>query len=278
MKKLLYIAAIFSLSVNAYAQDEETTTTEGESSAENLSINGKQITPVAGDIGLGFNAASIIGNVLADNGRAVTGTSINGANEIFGRYFLSDDMAVRARFGFRQDANTTTYSVLQDKQNDPNVRVNDKRTQTIGNFNLALGVEMRRGEGRVQGYYGGELNFFRNNNSTIYDYGNAMTLDNQRPTTIFGSGNTRTIASYGNTTYGINLNGLIGVEYFIGPKISIGGEFMTGFIYSGSNAGENQTETWSDDGIEYRVSPNAISGRWGWSTDASGGIYANFYF
>ena len=279
MRKILYIALV-SLSVNAFAQDEVLTTTEESSSASsNVSINGKQITPEAGDMGLGFNASNILGDLLAANGNGnPSAVSVGGTQEIFLRYFLADDMALRVSLGIGQVATTTTRKVVQDKQNDPNLFVDDNYTTSNGTFGLGVGVEMRRGSGRVQGYYGGELAFNRSNFSEIREYGNMMTVDNQSPTTAFGTGNSRMIASYGNTNYGVNLNGIIGAEVFIGPKISLGGEFSTGLRYSKTVAGESQFEEMSDDGIEYDINPNATSFSRGWGTAASGGIFANFYF
>ena len=277
MRKLLYIAAIFSLSVNVYAQDEETTdvlTTEEETvaSAPNLSKGGKQITPVAGDMGLSMDASpflEFVGNIL-NNSSNNNAPDVNSPgftnNQITFRYFLEDNMVARARLGITQTTTTIKNLVQQDKQTDQNVRVEDKQVQSADGYFVAAGVEMRRGNGRIQGYYGGELAHSKTNNSFFREYGNAMTQDNQAPrsTTSFGSGanngsanvQNRQIASYGGRNVFIGVNGVVGVEYFFAPRISIGGEFILGFGLTMEQAGENQFEEWSDDGIEVTVTPD----------------------
>jgi len=278
MRKLLYIAALFSLSVNVYAQDESTDvlTTEEETVAAtpNLSKSGKQITPQAGDMGLSMDASpfldfagNILNNTAGNNAPTVLATNGGFLNsQITFRYFLEDNMAVRARVGISQTTTTTTNLVQQDNQTDPNVRVEDRQVQSANGFNVAGGIEMRRGNGRLQGYYGGELAVSKTNNSFFREYGNALTQDNQAPRSTVGFGavanngvanlENRLIASYGGRNVTVGLNGVIGAEYFFGPRMSIGAEFILGFGLGFEQEGENQTEEWSDDGIEFTVTPS----------------------
>ncbi len=41
------------------------------------------------------------------------------------------------------------------------------------------------------------------------------------------------------------LRGFVGVEYFVIPKISVGGEFGLGFMYSKVGEGYVNTESWN---------------------------------
>lgn len=292
MKKLLYVALV-SLSVNAFAQDDEvlTTTEESSSSGSNTSINGHQLTPEAGDIGLGMDATPFLQYL----GNAANGENFNSApfvqginNTLTVKYFLSDDMAARVRIGVQQTVQTDKAFIIQDKQQNPNVMVEDRRDIEVSGFNLAAGVEMRRGYGRVQGYYGGEVAFSRSQQDIIYQYGNEMRIDNQNPTTsgigFTGTDNAgnfeRRLYSYDGTRTSFGINGIIGVEYFCAPRISLGGEFTIGLIYTSETDGLDGFESWGDDGreiIEEKTQDNSQKFR-GIQSLPSGSIMANFYF
>ena len=318
MKKLLYIAAIFSFSANVYAQDETTDvlTTEEETvaAAPNLSKNGKQITPEAGDISLGMAATPFLQYL----GNALNGENFNAAPNVQGvnntisvKYFLSESMAARVRINVDQTVRTDREFVLADKQTDLNDWLEDKRIVESSGWNFAAGVEMRRGKGRIQGYYGGEIFINRNNSKTIYEYGNALTQDNQEPNTTGNWGtntnmnstsqvNTngqnirdnqnnvigtqpnyeRLLSDYQGTTIGFGANGVIGVEYFFAPKISIGGEFTMGPFYSTRTDRERAWEFWGDDGREVRVEVDngTTQKNRGWNTNSFGNIYLNVHF
>ena len=292
MKKLLYIALV-SMSVNAFAQDEATeevlTTTEESSSASpNLSKNGKQITPEAGDIGLGIDAAPFFTYL----GNAMNGTTNNNDPQVQGinqtlmvKYFLSDDMAARVRIGVNQSVLTQINKVQQDKQNDPNVFVDDRFDDETSQMAFAAGVEMRRGNGRVQGYYGGEVFFARQVDKQIYQYGNQMNSDNQDPnSTNWGTNNLqaggeeRVLYNYDGTILNFGVNGLIGVEYFVAPRVSLAGEFTIGFFYTVQGDGHEGYETWSDDDREIIETPTDRFKNRGIQSLPSGNVMANFYF
>jgi len=295
MKKLLYVALV-SLSVNAFAQDETTeevltTTEESSSSSPNTSKNGHQLTPEAGDIGLGMDATPFLQYL----GNAMNGENFNAAPNVQGinnaitvKYFLSDDMAARVRVGINQTVQTDKAFIIQDKQTDPNVMVSDRRDIEVSGYNLAAGVEMRRGNGRVQGYYGGEVFFARSQTDIIYQYGNEMRIDNQNPLTSFlgntgfnGAGNfERQLYSYDGTRTTFGLNGFIGVEYFVAPRVSLGGQFDLSFFYTSETDGLDGFESWGDDGreiIEDKTQDNSQKFR-GIQSLPSGAIVANFYF
>ena len=287
MKKLLYIALV-SLSVNAFAQDEDMTTTTEETTSASpvVSKNGHQLTPVAGDIGLGMDAGqflSFLGNSM-NNTNNQAGPQVSGINQTLQvKYFLSDDMAVRVRGVINQSVSTSLFSVRADKQTDPNVYVQDRRDTETSQFSLAAGVEMRRGNGRVQGYYGGEVFFTRGVAKQIFQYGNEMRADNQAPTTFVGANQNRLLYNYGGTTVNIGVNALIGVEYFIAPRISLAGEFMVGFFYGSTSEGLQGVQEWSDDSQilttpEIIETPTFQQKNRGLQSAPSGSVMANFYF
>lgn len=123
---------------------------------------------------------------------------------------------------------------------------------TIG---LAAGMEMRRGKTRLQGYYGGEVGIYMNMMKDKFTYGNALAAtstaslnvnvtaaDDFTSANLYGNvgnnvnaapisgliGNARVTERKYGSTISFGLRGFIGAEYFILPKMSIGGEFGWG--------------------------------------------------
>lgn len=279
MKKILYIALI-SLSVNAFAQDDDVlTTNEGSSAGSNLSKSGKQLTPVAGDMGISFNAAPFFqwgGNIFGftGNNNALNGVTSPDNFHIMARYFLADDMAVRVRLGVDNNmAITREYHNDDLTPMEPNAYVNNRIVEADAATSLIVGVEMRRGEGRIQGYYGGELGLSRFSYKMFEEYGNDATIDNQNPT---GWG--QLVADYRPTSWAIGLGGVIGAEYFFAPKMSLGAEFGLGFFYNTMTAGEFQSQEWSDGGLELRVEPYDHNKTIGLNTNTTSTINLNIFF
>jgi hypothetical protein len=108
---------------------------------------------------------------------------------------------------------------------------------------IGLGLEKHRGKGRVQGVYGAEVFFGYDRGLTTYEYGNDITNEFSTPNTYSNSYNNgeRIIEDDYNKGYSIGARGFLGVEYFIAPKIALGGEFGYSFFYSWS---ENRTQTY----------------------------------
>ena len=291
MKKLLYIALV-SLSVNAFAQedmssDEVMTTSEETSSASpNLSKSGKQLTPVAGDIGIGIEAGPFFqwagnifgftGNNTALSGNVGTAAAGSVGTDVNVRYFLDEGMAVRVRAGFTNRIDIDSDNNITDDANaiDPNAYVMNRYVEADGQYRLAAGVEMRRTRDRIQGYYGGDITFSRTSYKYFEEYGNAPTIDNQQP-----SGYSTFIAQYNPTRMTIGVAGVIGAEYFFAPSMSLGAEFNLGLIYANDiNDGEVQDQEWSDDGLEIRVTPIDRNKNYGWNTDPNSELMLNIYF
>jgi len=61
---------------------------------------------------------------------------------------------------------------MQDGQTDPTKTVEDKRVLKNTNIQLGVGQEHRKGEGRLQGFYGPQAMVGLSGNSTQYTYGN----------------------------------------------------------------------------------------------------------
>lgn len=244
MKKLI-IAACCLLGAVTFANAQEVQ----EERSPLLTKNGYRYLPVAGDISLGIDATPFFQYL----GNSFNGSFNNSAplfngvdNKIYAKYFLDANTAIRAklRFNFYGDKHKQTVADDYQRATNPlnvNATTVDVLRERKQDIELSLGYEMRRGHGRVQGFYGGEFNIGYLGGNDLYEYGNEMTTLNQNPTTTTNFfTNPATVANAANRTleraYGksltLGLGGFVGVEYFFAPQISVGGELGLGFRYA----------------------------------------------
>jgi hypothetical protein len=231
------------------------------------SKNGHTILPESGDWAIGIDASPFFryaGNMFNNNSSNQAPTW-NGYTDnpfiLLGKYFADDNTAYRAIFAVTRDSDYRTNKVLKAMpQPTPNQFFTDslnwatdsRRAVGGGRFVVGGGLEKRRGHGRLQGFYGGEALFsFEGRSARYYEYGNALTQNTDvfNPdvdpndgtyTTNWGdnirNGNLqdqvmssgRLLESKTGTTFGFGVRAFIGAEYFIFPKISLGGEFGWG--------------------------------------------------
>jgi hypothetical protein len=157
----------------------------------------------------------------------------------------------------------------------------DQMKVSSRNIVLGIGMEKRKGKTRLQGIYGGDLLVWGGNLKESYKYANGLTQTNDAATTFnenldaddasgstnFGanaiSGFTttsnvatsldgyanvdaaRALSRKTNGRIGIGIRAFIGAEYFILPKISIGGEFGWGIGYQ---LNTKDKSTWDAEG------------------------------
>lgn len=230
MKKVLLLVVCSFLFFGVNAQDEPLTGKKGQ-----------LILPESGDIGLGVNMIPFFnwfGNSFNNNSNNLYASSnkffnVFGNSVIMGKYMLSEKTAARVHFGFNLSSVSQNEYIRDNSSNNPMDMVLDTRTADQGHYTLALGYEMRRGKGRIQGYYGLDL-ILRLQQSTgfTYSYGNGYSNANIVPTSYdWGTnlnGNQRVVADGSTTTFGVGLRGFVGVEYFVAPKLSLGVEFGWG--------------------------------------------------
>ncbi len=233
--KISIIILLLSFSVYAFCQTDSL----GASKKVNLvSKKGIRILPEAGEISLGIDAFPIfiyLGNSLLSSGAFAPsfdyGDNITSINAIYGKYMLKADMAIRANFRFDFSSNTDVYVVPKSTLIfDPFApQYVDDQVTTVNNVVLlGVGIEKIRGKSRVQGKYGAELLFGYNRYTTKYNYGNSITNEFNTPETYnnsYTADGARVINDFTDKGFLLGARGFIGVEYFIGPKISLGGEF-----------------------------------------------------
>ncbi len=230
------------------------------------SKKGEPILPEQGDWSIGTDATPFLdyagnffGKTAANN--APTFNFLSSNLLILGKYFKDATSAYRA--GIRLGFGSTQTEVLTSKRgvtpgSFPASAMDAKNTKKESNSAIGLtgGIEIRKGKTRLQGYYGGEVGFYFGGNKTTYSYANALnpalasgtaqvTVD-ATGDNVDGTNVTSTQVAYGQSgdariterkVSGVllfGLRGFVGVEYFILPKISLGGEFGWGLVF-GSN-------------------------------------------
>jgi hypothetical protein len=258
IKKTLIALALFSYQLAVNAQDL-------------TSKNGEAILPQAKDLSIGLDATKFIKNASWDY--------MSTAQTIIGKYFIDAKTAYRA--GVRIGVNNWTSKAFVDDRAAvqssvvayPSVRASkenkwQKFTNTVG---LSFGMEKRRGSTRLQGVYGAEAGFYFSSSRDIFTYGNKLNpLSTSAPVTVDPTGDAMSSPVFGKAanidtvpriqgvigaaratdrkngvSFSVGARAFIGAEYFVLPKLSIGGEFGWGFAFSMS--GRSKT-TWESTG------------------------------
>ncbi len=292
MKKFI-VSALCVMSVLVLSAQESTTQRPDNASVTNKF--GHHILPVAGDYALGIDATPFfkyLGNMFNGNAGNDAPTFSGFGTQIYGKYFLSDNTALRARLSFDFGSNRFSHTVTQDPINplNPNKTTVDYLTIDTSGVRLSLGYEFRRGYRRLQGFYGVEVGLGLGSKTKKYDYGNIMTAANQTPThwdfeaTPPAEVNSvsRLLQSHSGMVFNAGLNGFVGVEYFVAPKISVGGELQAGVFGQVSTLGSTEYEQYNahTGNVEvYKHRKNAgAENNIHFKTVASGALFVIFHF
>jgi len=266
---------------------------------------GEAYLPVTDEWALGVAANPFLGyignflNGTIDQSGPAFSYGSNPANNIaiFGKKMIDEHTAYRVRFNVTVRNIINKAVVNQDLVNPtPGFPAFSEDWQKVGQTALVIapGWEKRRGSTRLQGVYGGELVIGMSVNHIKYQYGNPITADFQSPTTSNFSGQ-----GFGNNLLGggarvtddkqgmnflVGARGFIGVEYFIIPKISLGGEF--GYMVAWQTQRRNTTtsQAWDAGNNNVRETKTDSYSNGGRTTlgigidNLSGSINLLFYF
>jgi hypothetical protein len=197
---------------------------------------GIPILPQAGNVAVGFGANpffSYFGNFFNGNtnNNSPSPTFATQNQSLFFKYMKTNELAYRAYFRLGINSNTNNTNVADKTPGAvPGSLVKDVQKTKNNVIGLGFGIEKRRGNTRLQGYYGGDI--YLNYNSgfdTRNKYGNAIENED--------SGIIRNTILNSSSTLTIGIRGFVGVEYFVAPRISIGGELGYGpsFMFRSSN-------------------------------------------
>ena len=218
--------------------------------------NEKDYLPKAGDLAIGIDMQPVYtffgnlangdaGNTLGQFGGedpfGMTGVSI------MGKYMLDNTTAFRVNVGINKNV-TEAYSYSRDdepilSQSNPasEAKVEDLNKFNSAMYSIAAGIEFRKGKNRIQGYLGADLVFGLEKERYQFSYGNQLTELNQTPTRTnynnvpggYPSAPNVANVGYWTRTYAtesymsqvlLGVAGRVGVEYFIVPQLSFGGE------------------------------------------------------
>jgi hypothetical protein len=247
-KTILSVVAVATL----FAASAKAQTTKDDGVLRNK--KGEVYLPEAGDWAIGIDATPFL-NYAGDFFGKTTSNSAptfnfpNNNMVIQGKYFKTAQMAYRAgvRIGLGSNTNSNALNNLSDS-------TNTAQKTKVSNTNIALtaGLEWRKGKTRLQGYYGGELGImYGGGSSTTNTYAIALS-----DASVTGSPSRVTSSKTGNT-FGFGVRGFVGVEYFIIPKLSIGGEFGWGIMFSTTAKGSSTSESKSGTTVTSKTTDGA---------------------
>ena len=230
--------------------------------------------PKSGDWSIGFDATSTLdyfGNLLNSSASAPTTTYVaeeRFENTIYGKLMTSDTEAWRVRVGLNMYKVVDNTDVSDNSSSDAAAMVTDKNTKGETNINLWFGKEYRRGSARLQGVYGAEAGLGISSSTEKNDYGNSAE-----------NGGTGMIENKEGMNFGISLRGFIGFEYFMMPRMSIGGEYGWSFAFLSEGGGSTTTATWDGSSSGEDTEDNANDSEFGFKNDDSGGsLVLRMYF
>ena len=307
MRKIVILACCLFGAVALNAQD---LAGAREENSPLLTKNGYRYLPVKGDYAIGIEATPFfeyMGNMFngTSNNASPFANGYKGA--IYGKYFLENNRAIRAKLNLNIYSETINGAVPNDGALPADLYSTgiDEKKMNAAAVEVLAGYEFRRGHGRVQGFYGGEVGLGYRGGKDAYTYANPFTALNQTPSTSdFLEDGTPTAYSATSrateTKYGAvieaTIAGFVGVEYFFAPHISMGAEFNLALKMGGSAQNEYTVERWntttnSVETYSYRMFSNEGSslsssnpydskpnGKFGVYTKPTGSIFFLFYF
>jgi hypothetical protein len=276
-------------------------------SAQNTSKNGHQITPEAGDWGLGIDVNPwfrFVGNMFNgndDNSAPFWNFEDNSPIPMtLSGYMLKDENTAyrgKLRLGFGSMKMTNLVNDDTDITGNPPRQVEDERKMSANNILIGAGIQKMRGKHRVRGFYGAEALIGLTGGKTEYSYGNAMSDLNQTPTSTVESSwdsgpysspaSSRMTESKDGSGFYFGVRGFAGAEYFIGPRISVAGEFGWGIGLMSVGEGESTTQFVDTSGplpaVRSVTMKTGKSSSFGLDTDSgigssSGSLRMTFYF
>lgn len=283
-------------------------------SQELTSKKGEPFLPEAGDYAVSIDASPMLTYVGNFFGKTASNTAptwnfLNGNNTIVGKYFKDANTAYRLglRLGFGSTTEKKMVAALPTSTVNAyptaDAMVENKHKQGKTNVGITVGLEKRRGKTRLQGLYGADAGFFFGSTKDKYTYGNALagnatagsnvdvmaaddfsgSIGGMNTTTMTvsagQSGNARQTQMKSGATISFGVRAFVGAEYFIIPKLSIGGEFGWGLGLS--MTGKSKT-TWESVGTANGATNTSVgtsdleggkSSSFGLDTDGKNGVF-----
>ncbi|MBN8703904.1 MAG: hypothetical protein J0M08_12625 [Bacteroidetes bacterium] len=255
-KSILSVAIALGIS-SVYAQDL-------------TSKKGEPFLPEANDWAISVDASPFLnyaGRMLSTTGSTSPTVGYTNTNfMIMGKMFKDEKTAYRVKLRLGMNSSSQKTNIADASNTSavtfPNLApvVEDKAKSRTTFFGVGVGLEKRRGKTRLQGFYGGEGMIGLTSGSAKFEYGNdySTTATNTQAistnyTVSVGNSSVGNLnAPYGGRIltykqkmgFGLGVRGFIGAEYFIFPKMSIGGEFGWGIGFSTGGKTKTTSEAW----------------------------------
>lgn len=247
---------------------------------------GFEVLPQAGDYAIQVDATPLLDfglnlvNFGVNTGDWSNGTFINPDGSTFnttirGKYFTSATEAYRVNFGINTGSMKYSRSMtsLVDPD-DPELMVDS--TVKYSQIVLGGGMEWRRGHNRLQGFYGGEANIIIGSLGTLSSVEISESLEDA--VTDYGFAPAY-VKSQKGSSFGFMLGGFAGVEYFVLPKISIGGQVGWGLMFQSKTKVTTVVESYNGtDTDETEVESTPAPSNFGFAANYSGNLFATFHF
>ncbi len=207
---------------------------------------------------------------------------------------ITNDYTIRLKY-FRALNHAARFNlrVKSDKQVFQNDLGDDKidRLELVDRLLvIGGGYEIRRGHTRLQGYYGGDLNFGigRSNRSTYtYGYGlkqsnngraySVWDANNEVSLDTISNGSSRVLSDEGDAIRFVELRPFIGAEYYFLPKMCIGVELAIQARFGFEGTREIETEIYNQDSEVSEVASN-YNARLIDSESLNGKLFLRFHF
>lgn len=202
MKKILLVFLFAGLFISVNAQES------------------KQYGPVAGNYAVGISAnpfLEYVGNFFGKASSNIAPTANISRYNVSGKYFFNDKSAVRAGIGFGG-----TYKKSFMGVDDEDVKIE----RGLG-ISLALGLEKRIGNGRIQAFYGPSVGISYLGGTDKFKYSD-VPLDGTKLKETDGR------------EFGLGIGGFGGIECFITQNIAFGTELGFGLLIE--SKGKSKTE------------------------------------
>jgi len=217
MKKTILAVAAVAVSLAGFSQDL-------------MSKKGEAILPEAGDYAIGFDAVPLFNALKFNSADAKIGADYTNYGILVKRF---TDAKNAWRFGANLGLSSSVVKQDVDKLDagvvDGDNTVENRTSTTEFNVTLSAGKEMRRGNTRVQGYYG---------------YEGLVSMGSKRVNTEFGNDfddmndGDYTTSDRSGVRFGVGARAFFGVEYFFAPKMSLNLEYGLGAMFSTTGRGE----------------------------------------
>jgi hypothetical protein len=235
---------------------------------------GQDILPESGDFAVGIDVVPIVknaGNLFYNSNDSIADFSPVGAFTFFGKYVKNQKTAYRAIFRIGFQSSKVDTLVQKAASTNPNELVSDEAKRTTSTIAIGGGIEKRKGKGRVTGIYGVEGRMALATDKTKYTYGNDLDVTIQS--------NSQVTSIKQGTAFGFGIRGFLGVEYFIGAKLSLSAEYGWGPAVIVQGRGSKETEVVDGNTTKTQITETSKSFLFGIDNDMNGGTVALiFYF